>query len=218
MFPRIPFPLQFQVSKEHKSCFMGNLEEMFPTLKELEQGEGFCDISICGWVAAGWRRGDRQLLGSQQLWLSLFPPSASLTPGPGTHQASLQSVAASPIADTYSIRGGGLNQAPVYPCRSHSGSNLSLFPIVPFQLPSLKADMTTSHRMFPLLTSSHNYVKSNPYNKSYPNGSARRYQEMFLSQVTLSWGPSRTKNSSIQKAGERPCRHGESHLQRLEDI
>lgn len=217
MFPRIPFPLQFQVSNEHKNCFMGNLEEMLPTIKEFEQGKGFCDISICGWVSAGWRRGG-QAAARLTATLALFPPSASLTPGPGTYQASLQSVAASPIADTYSIRGGGLNQAPVYPCRSHSGSNLSLVPIVPFQLPSLKADMTTSHRMFPLLTSSHNYVKSNPYNKSYPNGSARGYQEMSLSQVTLSWGPSKTKNSSIQKAGERPCRHGESHLQRLEDI
>lgn len=74
-------------------------------------------------------------------------------------------------------------QVPVHPCRSQLGSDLSSFPILPFQLPFRKADMTTSHRMFPLLTSSHNYVTSNPYSKSYPNGSARGYQEMFLRQL-----------------------------------
>lgn len=53
--------------------------------------------------------GGRPQPGSQ-LQLLLHPPSAPLTPGPGTHQGSWQNSMASPAADTHGIGVGGLKQ------------------------------------------------------------------------------------------------------------
>lgn len=81
MFLRIPFTLKLQVSMDHESYFMGNLED-----RKMKQPYSYytlrfgADVAAYCWLT--WSgKGDRQQLGSQQLQLLLHPPSASLTPG-----------------------------------------------------------------------------------------------------------------------------------------
>ena len=119
MFLRIPFTLKLQVSMDHESYFMGNLEDR--KMKQpysyytLRFGAGQGVLAYLTHVAAycwlTWSgKGDRQQLGSQQLHLLLHPPSASLI-WFSTYQVSWQRAVASPAADTYSNKVGGFKVA-----------------------------------------------------------------------------------------------------------
>lgn len=157
------------------------------TLRGLEQHKGCCDIShmwlhIC-WLTWWW--GWQRQLNSQQLQLLLQPPLASLD----APQASWQNSAVSPTADTYSIKFGDLKVAKDKNTGSNSSSWAQLrSQLVLPHLPFPTASPEGRHDNLPQSvspTSFHNSVQSNLYNNSYPNCSARGYQEMFCNQVTF---------------------------------
>lgn len=154
MFLRIPFPLQFWVVMEHKSCSMGNLEDRKVKkpysyyTQQVRVGKGFCDLSHM-WLSAGFpgcskwgRRGWQQATPGFTATLPISSFSFLNSCEPGTYQESWQSVAVSPVGDTYNIRDGGLKVAGDQPRFQFTLVGPIQVPICPFSPPCLSNCLT----------------------------------------------------------------------------